>query len=248
MKGPLAAARYGGYASMLVLVACGSAGSGAIPRGGGDGAPATTSSAAPSSSGAAAPPAARPPPVLVCDDTLPAERRLLFQCRLGGDDAPPSAEQVEADRTLERVIDRYIYQGGLEPEPATIIARLTAQLDKCASRCSPRALARGHMFVGLVQAAGREDEARAQAAFERALVLDDRVVIDDSVSTLLALRAFTRACERHRASVAPSIDDSCAADCAQLSERTRLADPQRPEIEPFALCRGRCCTPPIGGL
>ncbi len=60
---------------------------------------------------------------------------------------------------------------------------LTGTVTACADKCSPQVIARAWMYVGIVRGSGRNDQAGAKEAFQKALATDPQVKLDSALAT-----------------------------------------------------------------
>jgi len=67
---------------------------------------------------------------------------------------------------------------------------LTGTITACAEKCSPAVLAKAWMYVGIVRGSGKNDQAGAKEAFQKALSSDPAVKLDTQLATPETQKTF----------------------------------------------------------
>lgn len=114
-----------------------------------------------------------------------------------------TAIAAPADRSAQQKIERAVEQHYLMTEFDEAKALLVEVTRECEAGCSPRVAARAWIYLGIVEAAGNQDEAAAREAFVSALAIHPEATLDPDLTTVETERAF-EAAQRSAVTAPPS--------------------------------------------
>ena len=89
--------------------------------------------------------------------------------------ALPASAQFTRDNAANKKIDEAINEHYLATDFDTAEGVLTGTVTACGDKCSPQVIARAWMYVGIVRGSGKNDQAGAKEAFQKAIGIDPQV-------------------------------------------------------------------------
>ena len=95
----------------------------------------------------------------------------------------PAFAQYTRDNAASKKIDEAINEHYLATDFDKAEAVLTGTINACGEKCSPAVIARAWMYVGIVRGSGKNDQAGAKEAFQKALSTDPTVKLDTQLAT-----------------------------------------------------------------
>jgi hypothetical protein len=102
----------------------------------------------------------------------------------------PALAQFTRDNAASKKIDEAINEHYLATNFDKAESVLTGTINACGDKCSPGVIARAWMYVGIVRGSGKNDQAGAKDAFQRALGADPGVKLDTQIATPETQRTF----------------------------------------------------------
>jgi len=102
----------------------------------------------------------------------------------------PAFAQYTRDNAATKKIDEAINEHYLATDFDKAEQVLTGTVNACAEKCSPAVLARAWMYVGIVRGSGKNDQAGAKAAFQKALSTDPTIKLDTQLATPETQKTF----------------------------------------------------------
>jgi hypothetical protein len=102
----------------------------------------------------------------------------------------PAFAQYTRDNAASKKIDEAINEHYLATDFDKAESVLTGTIAACAEKCSPAVLAKAWMYVGIVRGSGKNDQAGAKEAFQKALSTDPAVKLDTQLATPETQKTF----------------------------------------------------------
>ncbi len=97
--------------------------------------------------------------------------------------ALPASAQFTRDNAANKKIDEAINEHYLATDFDKAEGVLTGTVTACGDKCSPQVIAKAWMYVGIVRGSGKNDQAGAREAFQKALATDPQVKLDTALVT-----------------------------------------------------------------
>jgi hypothetical protein len=97
--------------------------------------------------------------------------------------ALPASAQFTRDNAANKKIDEAVNEHYLATDFDKAEGVLTGTVQACGDKCSPQVIARAWMYVGIVRGSGKNDQAGAREAFQKAIATDPQVKLDTAVAT-----------------------------------------------------------------
>ncbi len=107
--------------------------------------------------------------------------------------ALPASAQYTRDNAANKKIDEAINVHYLSTDFDKAEGVLTGTVNACADKCSPQVIAKAWMYVGIVRGSGKNDQAGAKDAFQKALAADPNVKLDAAIATPETQQTFENA-------------------------------------------------------
>ncbi len=107
--------------------------------------------------------------------------------------ALPASAQYTRDNAANKKIDEAINTHYLSTDFDKAEGVLTGTVNACADKCSPQVIAKAWMYVGIVRGSGKNDQAGAKEAFQKALAADPNVKLDSAIATPETQKTFENA-------------------------------------------------------
>jgi hypothetical protein len=107
--------------------------------------------------------------------------------------ALPASAQYTRDNAANKKIDEAINTHYLSTDFDKAEGVLTGTVNACADKCSPQVIAKAWMYVGIVRGSGKNDQAGAKEAFQKALAADPNVKLDAAIATAETQKTFENA-------------------------------------------------------
>jgi hypothetical protein len=104
--------------------------------------------------------------------------------------ALPASAQFTRDNAANKKIDEAINEHYLATDFDKAEGVLTGTIQACADKCSPQVLGRAWMYVGIVRGSGKNDQAGAREAFQKAIASDPQVKLDAALATPETQKTF----------------------------------------------------------
>ena len=95
----------------------------------------------------------------------------------------PAFAQYTRDNAASKKIDEAINEHYLATDFDKAEQVLTGTINACGDKCSPAVLGKAWMYVGIVRGSGKNDQASAKDAFQKALALDPSTKLDVQLAT-----------------------------------------------------------------
>jgi hypothetical protein len=102
----------------------------------------------------------------------------------------PAFAQYTRDNAASKKIDEAINEHYLATDFDKAESVLTGTINACGDKCSPAVLAKAWMYVGIVRGSGKNDQAGAKEAFQKALSTDSSVKLDQQLATPETQKTF----------------------------------------------------------
>ncbi|HYQ31360.1 MAG TPA: hypothetical protein VER04_29205 [Polyangiaceae bacterium] len=102
----------------------------------------------------------------------------------------PAFAQYTRDVAASKKIDEAINEHYLATDFDKAEQVLTGTVNACGDKCSPAVLAKAWMYVGIVRGSGKNDQAGAKDAFQKALASDPTVKLDVQLATPETQKTF----------------------------------------------------------
>jgi len=102
----------------------------------------------------------------------------------------PASAQFTRDNAANKKIDEAINEHYLATDFDKAEGVLTGTVTACADKCSPQVIARAWMYVGIVRGSGKNDQAGAKEAFQKAIATDPQVKLDTALATPETQKTF----------------------------------------------------------
>ncbi len=102
----------------------------------------------------------------------------------------PAFAQYTRDNAATKKIDEAINEHYLATDFEKAESVLTGTITACAEKCSPAVLGRAWMYVGIVRGSGKNDQAGAKEAFQKAFAIDPTVKLDTQLATPETQKTF----------------------------------------------------------
>ena len=102
----------------------------------------------------------------------------------------PAFAQYTRDNAATKKIDEAINEHYLATDFDKAEGVLTGTITACGEKCSPAVIAKAWMYVGIVRGSGKNDQAGAKAAFQKALSTDPTVKLDTQLATPETQKTF----------------------------------------------------------
>ena len=102
----------------------------------------------------------------------------------------PAFAQYTRDNAASKKIDEAINAHYLATDFDKAEQVLTGTVTACGDKCSPPVIAKAWMYVGIVRGSGKNDQAGAKDAFQKALALDQAVKLDVQLATPETQKTF----------------------------------------------------------
>jgi hypothetical protein len=107
--------------------------------------------------------------------------------------ALPASAQYTRDNAANKKIDEAINIHYLSTDFDKAEGVLIGTVNACGDKCSPQVIARAWMYVGIVRGSGKNDQAGARDAFQKALAADPNVALDAAIATPETQKTFENA-------------------------------------------------------
>jgi hypothetical protein len=104
--------------------------------------------------------------------------------------ALPASAQFTRDNAANKKIDEAINEHYLATDFDKAEGVLTGTVQACGDKCSPQVIARAWMYVGIVRGSGKNDQAGAKEAFQKAIATDPQVKLDTALATPDTQKSF----------------------------------------------------------
>ncbi len=104
--------------------------------------------------------------------------------------ALPASAQFTRDNAANKKIDEAINEHYLATDFDKAEGVLTGTVQACGDKCSPQVIARAWMYVGIVRGSGKNDQAGAKEAFQKAISTDPQVKLDSALATPETQKTF----------------------------------------------------------
>jgi len=104
--------------------------------------------------------------------------------------ALPASAQFTRDNAANKKIDEAINEHYLATDFEKAEGVLTGTVQACGDKCSPQVIARAWMYVGIVRGSGKNDQAGAKEAFQKAIATDPQVKLDAALATPETQKTF----------------------------------------------------------
>jgi hypothetical protein len=104
--------------------------------------------------------------------------------------ALPASAQFTRDNAANKKIDEAINEHYLATDFDKAEGVLTGTVTACGDKCSPQVIARAWMYVGIVRGSGKNDQAGAKEAFQKAIATDPQVKLDTALATPETQKTF----------------------------------------------------------
>jgi len=104
--------------------------------------------------------------------------------------ALPASAQFTRDNAANKKIDEAINEHYLATDFDKAEGVLTGTVQACGDKCSPQVIARAWMYVGIVRGSGKNDQAGAKEAFQKAIASDPQVKLDAALATPETQKTF----------------------------------------------------------
>lgn len=104
--------------------------------------------------------------------------------------ALPASAQFTRDNAANKKIDEAINEHYLATDFDKAEGVLTGTVQACGDKCSPQVIARAWMYVGIVRGSGKNDQAGAKEAFQKAIATDPQVKLDTALATPETQKTF----------------------------------------------------------
>lgn len=104
--------------------------------------------------------------------------------------ALPASAQYTRDNAANKKIDEAINVHYFSTDFDKAEGVLTGTINACGDKCSPQVIARAWMYVGIVRGSGKNDQAGAREAFQKAVAADPNVTLDAAIATPETQRTF----------------------------------------------------------
>lgn len=102
----------------------------------------------------------------------------------------PAFAQYTRDNAATKKIDEAINEHYLATDFDKAENVLTGTINACGDKCSPAVIARAWMYVGIVRGSGKNDQAGAKDAFQKALATDPSTKLDAQLATPETQKTF----------------------------------------------------------
>lgn len=102
----------------------------------------------------------------------------------------PAFAQYTRDGAASKKIDEAINEHYLATDFDKAEQVLTGTINACGDKCSPAVLGKAWMYVGIVRGSGKNDQAGAKDAFQKALALDPSTKLDVQLATPETQKTF----------------------------------------------------------
>lgn len=102
----------------------------------------------------------------------------------------PAFAQYTRDNAASKKIDEAINEHYLATDFDKAESVLTGTINACGDKCSPPVIAKAWMYVGIVRGSGKNDQAGAKEAFQKALASDGAVKLDAQLATPETQKTF----------------------------------------------------------
>ena len=102
----------------------------------------------------------------------------------------PAFAQYTRDVAASKKIDEAINEHYLATDFEKAEQVLTGTINACGDKCSPPVIAKAWMYVGIVRGSGKNDQAGAKDAFQKALASDPAVKLDSQLATPETQKTF----------------------------------------------------------
>lgn len=124
----------------------------------------------------------------------------------------PAFAQYTRDNAATKKIDQAINEHYLATDFDKAEAVLTGTITACAEKCSPAVIARAWMYVGIVRGSGKNDQAGAKEAFQKALATDPSTKLDTQLATPETQKTYTDLSAAGPATSEPSKPSAAASE------------------------------------
>ena len=104
--------------------------------------------------------------------------------------ALPASAQFTRDNAANKKIDEAVNEHYLATDFEKAEGVLTGVVQACGDKCSPQVIARAWMYVGIVRGSGKNDQAGAREAFQKAIGSDPQVKLDTALATPETQKTF----------------------------------------------------------
>ncbi len=102
----------------------------------------------------------------------------------------PAFAQYTRDNAATKKIDEAINEHYLATDFDKAENVLTGTINACGDKCSPAVIGRAWMYVGIVRGSGKNDQAGAKEAFQKALAADPATKLDAQLATPETQKTF----------------------------------------------------------
>jgi len=103
----------------------------------------------------------------------------------------PAFAQYTRDNAASKKIDEAINEHYLATDFDKAEQVLTGTINACGDKCSPPVIAKAWMYVGIVRGSGKNDQAGAKEAFQKALASDPATKLDVQLATPETQKTFS---------------------------------------------------------
>ena len=103
----------------------------------------------------------------------------------------PAFAQYTRDNAASKKIDEAINEHYLATDFDKAEQVLTGTINACGDKCSPPVIAKAWMYVGIVRGSGKNDQAGAKDAFQKALAADPATKLDVQLATPETQKTFS---------------------------------------------------------
>jgi hypothetical protein len=103
----------------------------------------------------------------------------------------PAFAQYTRDAAASKKIDEAINEHYLATDFDKAEQVLTGTVNACGDKCSPPVIAKAWMYVGIVRGSGKNDQAGARDAFQKAIATDPTVKLDVQLATPETQKTFS---------------------------------------------------------
>jgi hypothetical protein len=122
-----------------------------------------------------------------------------------------ASAQFTRDNAANKKIDEAINEHYLATDFDKAEGVLTGTVTACGDKCSPQVIARAWMYVGIVRGSGRNDQAGAKEAFQKAIASDPQVKLDSALATPETQKTFEGSGGAAGAAAPPAVGATDAA-------------------------------------
>lgn len=125
--------------------------------------------------------------------------------------ASPALAQYTRDNAANKKIDEAINTHYVATDFEKAEGVLLGTINACADKCSPQTIAKAWMYVGIVRGSGKNDQAGAKEAFQKAIAADPNVKLDTVLATPETQTTFANVGGTNEAAPPPLIPNPAPA-------------------------------------